>query len=104
MDEIKAALAKNLSRLMEMSADLKSQTALAKRSKVAQTTIGNYLKPESYIGAPNLEKVAQLAKAFGLEAWQLIHPTMGDSGFTRRELELYKRFREDMMKARGEHQ
>ena len=93
MDDVKANLAANLARLMKMSADLQSQNALARRSKVAQTTIGNYLAPDTYRGAPSLAMVAKLARAFGLEAWQLIHPTMGDKVITAEELALYRRLR-----------
>lgn len=94
MDSIKHDLATNLARLMRVSEDLRTQMALAKRSGVAQTTISNYLRPSSYEGAPQLDKIESLAKAFGLEAWHLIHPTMGDREFNRRELELYRKLRD----------
>ena len=86
MDALKDVLAVNLSKAMELSPDLKSQNALARRAKVAQTTIGNYLSPKSYKGSPRLVKIEKLAKAFGLETWQLIHPTMGDKLITAAEL------------------
>lgn len=92
MDDVKQNLARNLAKLMETSADLQSQNALAKRSKVAQTTISNYLKGD-YRGAPQLDKVAKLAKAFGIEAWRLLHPTMGDTRISAEELALYERLR-----------
>lgn len=95
MDNIREILASNLSKLMEMSIDCKSQNALAKRSKVAQTTIGNYLSI-NYVGYPNLEKVEMLARCFGLEAWNLLHPTMGDREITSKEIAAYRRWREDM--------
>lgn len=63
MDDAKYILAGNLMRLMALSADMKSQPALAKRSKVAQTTIGNYLHPARYKGSPTLVNIAKLAKA-----------------------------------------
>ena len=93
MQQIKLDLAKNLRKLMAVSEDLKTQPALAKRAEVAQTTISNYLRPDSYHGAPQLDKVAKLARAFGLEAWHLIHPAMGDREFSARELALYRRLR-----------
>ena len=93
LDQLKRDLAKNLSILMERSADLRSQNALAKRSKVAQTTIGNYLNPGAYKGAPSLEKVVRLAAAFHMDAWQLIHPTLGSGDITREELQLYRKLR-----------
>lgn len=91
INQLKHDLAKNLSILMERSADLRSQNALAKRSKVAQTTIGNYLNPDSYAGAPSLDKIAKLAVALGVEPWQLIHPGLGDQEISRKEIELYRR-------------
>lgn len=99
MDDLKRNLARNLVKLMEVSADLKSQNALAKRSKVAQTTISNYMHPDSYTGAPSLDKVAKLARAYGLESWQLLHPTMGDKAITAEELALYRRLRETIKQA-----
>ena len=95
MDNIREILACNLKRLMDMSLDCKSQNALAKRSKVAQTTIGNYLNM-SYVGYPNLEKVEMLAHCFGLEAWALIHPTMGNKEISDKEIQMYRRWKEDM--------
>lgn len=98
MDSLPAILAINLQKAMALSSDLRTQMALSKRSKVAQTTISNYLRPGSYKGAPQLDKVERLARAFGLEAWQLLHPTMGDKVITAAELALYRRLR-DTIKA-----
>lgn len=95
MEDIREILASNLKRLMDMSADCKSQNALAKRSKVAQTTVGNYSN-KTYVGYPNLEKVGMLAHCFGLEAWNLIHPTMGDKEISDTEIKMYRRWKEDM--------
>jgi transcriptional regulator with XRE-family HTH domain len=94
MADIRHLLAANLAKLMDLSADCKSQNALAKKSKVAQTTIGNYLTPDSYVGYPSLKNIEKLAKCFGLDAWHLIHPTMGDKELTRQEIELYRKMRE----------
>ena len=91
--DIKNTLAVNLQHLMEKSSDLKSQNALAKRSKVAQTTIGNYLRPDSYTGYPAMDKVDKLARAFGLDAWVLIHPTLGSNCLDERKLEIYDKIR-----------
>lgn len=91
---MKMALATNLATLMALSPDLKTQTALAKRSKVSQTAISNYMRPKEYRGAPQLAHVAKLARAFGLEPWQLIHPTMGDGVIKATELALYKRLQD----------
>lgn len=78
-----------------MSSDCKSQNALSKRAKVAQTTVGNYLNA-TYVGYPNLEKVERLAECFGLEAWHLLHPTIGNKELSAIEIQAYMRWREDM--------
>lgn len=46
-----------------------SQLALAKKSGVAQATIGRILRQET---SATIETVADLAHAFGLESWQLM--------------------------------
>lgn len=93
-------LAKNLKTLMELSQDCKSQNALARRSKVAQTTIGNYLNL-TYPGYPSLEKIEMLARCFGLEAWNLLHPNLGNNGITASEIQMYRRWRQDMQALLG---
>ena len=69
--ESRARLAKNLSALMEKSPDLSTQGALHRRSKVAQSTIGRILSCET---SPTVDTLDQIAGAFGLSSWQLIHP------------------------------
>lgn len=93
-------LARNLKKLMDGSKDLSSQSAIARKTKqkVAQTTIGYMLKPDSIVGSPTIEKMEAVAAAFGLEAWQLLHPNMGDHALKEGELELYRRLREDLAK------
>ncbi len=91
-------LAINLRKLMEQSPDLCTQSAIAKKSGVAQTTIGYMLRSESLVKAPNLDNVEKIARVFGLEAWQLLHPSMGDREIKAKELELYRRFREELAK------
>lgn len=92
MKDLRELLAINLKTLMSLSPDCKSQLALSRRSKVAQTTIGNYIN-QSYPGYPNLEKVEMLAHAFGLEAWNLLHHTMGNTEISTQEIALYRRMR-----------
>lgn len=91
--DIKNTLAVNLQHLMEQSADLKSQNALAKRSKVGQTTIGNYLRPDSYKGYPSLEKIEKLARALGIDTWALLHPKLGSNVLTGKEFDIYQKIR-----------
>jgi Helix-turn-helix len=69
--DARALLARNLAALMAKSPDLMSQGALHRRSKVAQATIGRILRAET---AASVDTLDQLAGAFGLSAWQLIHP------------------------------
>jgi transcriptional regulator with XRE-family HTH domain len=69
----RAVLARNLRNLMATKAGPRSQTALRKKSGVAQATIGRILKQETEAG---VETVDRLAKAFGLEGWQMMVPGM----------------------------
>lgn len=69
----RAVLAQNLKALMKTKGGPNSQIALGKKSGVAQATIGRILKQET---AASIETVDQLARAFGLEGWQLMVPGM----------------------------
>lgn len=102
MDDLREILARNLQTLMSKSADMRSQTALAKRAAIAQKTVSNYLSPASYVGAPSLDKVEALARAFGIETWQLLHPTLGDKVITAAELALYEKLREQIKTAKSD--
>ena len=50
-----------------------SERALAEKSKVAQKTINKILNQES---SPTVETTEKLAKAFGLNGWQLMVPNL----------------------------
>jgi len=67
-------LADNLTALMRDHPALNSQPRVAKKSGVGQSTVGRALKGEI---SSTLGSADALANAFGLETWQLIHPTMG---------------------------
>lgn len=54
---------KNLAALMERSADLQSQAALARRTGIAQSTIGRLVRGEVNVSSSNLRT---LAEAFGV--------------------------------------
>ena len=69
--ESRALLARNLLALMAKSPDLDTQGKLHRKSKVSQNTIGRIMRQE---GSPTVDTLDQLAAAFGLSAWQLIHP------------------------------
>ena len=72
---------------MAKSPDLTTQGALHRRSKVAQSTIDRILGRES---AATVDTLDQLAGAFGLASWQLIHP---QPSLTKDEAEFYARLR-----------
>ena len=102
MDDLREILARNLSGLMAKSVDMRSQSALARRARVAQKTISNYLDASSYKGAPSLGKVEKIARAFGIETWQLIHPTLGDRVISAAELALYEKLREQIQTSKSD--
>lgn len=79
-----------------------TQAALARKSGVAQRTIGNYLKPalrqaESKSGkAPSakLTEVEALAGALGVQVWELLRPiTPSEREFYRQMEESFNRLR-----------
>lgn len=86
------ALAENLRRLMEET-DL-TQMGVEARSGVKQTTISLYLRPgaraqgkDGKAGSAKLTEVDQLAKSFGLEAWELLRPYSANEFIARDEIE-----------------
>jgi transcriptional regulator with XRE-family HTH domain len=96
MDTLRQILAGNVQRLMDLSLDCKSQKALEKKSGVSQRTISNILHPERHDMWAQLDSVQQIADCFGLEAWRLLHPTLGDKELTAKEIQLYRKWREDL--------
>lgn len=81
----KQILAGNLKALMEARPELNSQPKIAakaskaegRKNKVAQTTVSNMLNPNS-VTSPSLRNIEAVASVFGLQAWQLLHPTLGN--------------------------
>ncbi len=69
--ELREALAANLSALMAASADKQTPTALARYAQADQTTIARILNGEFM---PRMATLVELAKPFGLQAWQLLIP------------------------------
>lgn len=55
---------------MAMKSGPASQFALAKKSRVAQSTIGRILSDEGVDAG--IETVDKIAKAYGLQAWQMM--------------------------------
>lgn len=93
----RSVLAQNLKALMAAHPELGSQSALKKRSGVAQATIGRILGEEGENA--RIETVERLARAFGLEMWQLLVPGMEPGNppvlqpVTKAERQLYDRLR-----------
>lgn len=66
-------LALNVKALMARTGGPSTQGELHRRSGVAQATIGRILKGDQ---TARVETVAMIAKAYGLEPWQLLVPGM----------------------------
>lgn len=79
-----AILADNLNRYIGAGKMFSSNEAAAARSHVGRSTIDRARKGEVSVRVDNLE---QLAKAFGLSAWQLLHP---DPDALRRDTDIPK--------------
>lgn len=98
---INEVLAANLAHFMKKRGH--TQVSLAKKSGLAQRTIGNCLKPklratESKSGkAPSakLTEVQMLATALGVEVWELLRP------ITPAERDFYKQVEESFTKLRN---
>lgn len=70
----RAVLSRNLKALMGSGRGPKSQNALRAKAGVAQATIGRILSARGENA--RIETVDRLAKAYGLEGWQLMIPGM----------------------------
>lgn len=92
---VRNVLRQNLKACIAHNSGPSSQTSLRKKSMVAQATVGRVL---SDLGEnTRIETVAKLAKAYGLEAWQLLVPGMDPSNppvlrsASKTEQEMYDR-------------
>jgi transcriptional regulator with XRE-family HTH domain len=79
---LRAVVAANLSALMRESRTLKTIEAVESRtaetgSKVGKSTVGRLKNGETPI---TLDKLAALAKAFGVEPWQFLRPNSATAG------------------------
>ncbi len=73
MKSARVVLAENLAHLMAQSADLRSSRQLSKRSRVAQTTISNWLRvAEMPALAPQLSALEAVARVFGITVGELL--------------------------------
>ena len=73
-----------------------AQAGVAKRANLDQKTISRILRMEH---SPSIDKLAGLAEAFGLQAWQLLIPHLDPSNppivqMTPVEKELYDRLKQ----------
>lgn len=101
--EPKSVLRRNLKALMDKAKkdgdrELASQIRLGKKAGVAQATIGRILSAEGENAS--IEKVSRLARAFGLEGWQLMVAGMDPSNppvlqpVSKAERALYERIKD----------
>lgn len=67
------ALSDNLKKLMARHKQMRSQAAIGKAAGIDQTTAGRILNGKN---APSVDTLDGLAKAFGLEPWQLLLPNL----------------------------
>lgn len=90
-------LAQNVKALLAHKDGPNNQSELFRKSKVAQATIGRILGAHGENA--RIETVERIARAYGLEAWQLLVPGMDPSNppvlrsRSKQEEELYKRLR-----------
>lgn len=106
-DDVTKILARNLKRFIEEAPTPMSQSALAKKAKVAQTSIGYMLKPENRkmttsgkLPSPTAAQLARVAHALGKEAWQLLHPDPDQAPLSASERARYAEFQASMRRMR----
>jgi DNA-binding XRE family transcriptional regulator len=73
MSKMRDVVADNIVRLMDAHPEMGTQNALARASKVPQRTIGRIVNKEV---TPSIDVLFELAKAFDLQAWQLLVPDL----------------------------
>lgn len=103
-------LAKNLDDAMQVAngGEGISQNALSKIAKVAQTSIGYMLKPnsrpqgdKSKSSSPTIDKIERVARALNLEAWQLLHPNPAEAPLSARQRRLFEDLKSNMSWIKG---
>lgn len=95
-------LADNLKRLMDEHPDVRgNQSALARRSKVPQTVIGYMLSPnkraptQKGLSSPKLDSIDRVARALGVQTWQLIYPDPTARPVSVEEIRLWQKIETD---------
>jgi transcriptional regulator with XRE-family HTH domain len=96
MENLRNTIAVNVRHLMELSEDCKSQPSLAKKSGVSQRTVSNLLNPDRHEMWPQLDSLQLIANCFGLETWRILHPTLGDKELSAKEIQMYRRWKEEI--------
>lgn len=79
---LNALIAKNLRFFMDRPGSMyRNANALGKKAGVAPNTVHNLLNPKKRTvtttkpeGYPTLDKLEKIAKALGVEVWELLHP------------------------------
>jgi hypothetical protein len=96
--DVTSILARNLKALMEDSDLFGTQMSIARKSGVAQTSVGFMLNPDKRqpsksgrLPSPTVENVEKVAKVFGKEAWQLLHPDPATAPLNASERSLYEK-------------
>lgn len=88
-----------------------SQRQLAAKAKVAQTSIGYMLKPETRtptksgkLPSPTISAIQKVATALGIQAWQLLYPNHDLFEISEKERELWNALEADMQQLRALHE
>jgi transcriptional regulator with XRE-family HTH domain len=87
MPSIREIAAHNLGELMAKDDSARTLEKLALKSGVGKSTIDRMKKGQVGVSLDTLEAVAQV---FKIEAWQLIHPHMGNDSFENELLTMLK--------------
>lgn len=106
-NDLRGHLARNIEALMDARLELDSQTKIAEKAGVSQSTVGRAYRGEA---GTRLETVEALASAFDLDPWQLLWPSLklkpgsppkaeaAAPQFSKRELEDVERARQALAK------
>jgi hypothetical protein len=106
-EDVTKVLARNLKRFMDEGPEPISQNSLAGKAKVAQTSIGYMLNPDTRaptkngkLSSPTVAKIEKVARALGKEAWQLLHPNPDEAPLSAQERARYEEFQKSMARLR----
>ena len=104
-------LADNLRAAMEAHPEVRgNQSALARRAQVRQTNIGYMLNPASRAptksgkSSPTLDSIDAVARALGMQTWQLIYPDPYSRPVTDEEIKLWKQIERNFAQIQQLHE